>query len=200
MSINNSSSSNPLESTSAKRKADKAKGGRPRMPIWNNYIEGEDDGHGHFEATMRKTSTMEALALHCKGPVPDDIRKRWLIEVAKRDALSGSLLDGEIARVIDKMEAELQKTDNLTLSLDGWTSPRGDLLYAFIITTPNYIIENIGPHQFAAIVTDNGFNLVDFYVIQSHQGGSLETYSKTHWVSIYDTTNSIIHVKSAIDK
>ncbi|CAG8837391.1 44275_t:CDS:2, partial [Gigaspora margarita] len=29
---------------------------------------------------------------------------------------------------------------------------------------------------------------------------SLETYSETHWVSIYDTTNSIIYVKSAIDK
>ena len=32
-----------------------------------------------------------------------------------KDALSGSLLDGKIARVIVKMEAELQKTDNLTL-------------------------------------------------------------------------------------
>ena len=140
---------------------------------------------------------MEAhLALHCKGPVPDNIRRRWLIEVAKRgekvnndkddeipirkktktnrsimshyqsinnlsfqqsaeitkallkafvycgipfaiinnpyfrnflkllqpgymppykDALSGSLLNRKIARVIVKMEAELQKTHNLTL-------------------------------------------------------------------------------------
>ncbi|CAG8798046.1 201_t:CDS:1, partial [Gigaspora margarita] len=56
----------------------------------------EDDGHGHFGATCRycdkskwqrgKPSIMEVhLALHCKGQVPDDIRKKWLIEVAKRD-------------------------------------------------------------------------------------------------------------------
>jgi len=32
------------------------------------------------------------------------------------------------------------------------------------------------------------------------KGGSLETYSETRWVSIYDTTNSIIRVKPAIDK
>ncbi|CAG8855247.1 8749_t:CDS:2, partial [Gigaspora margarita] len=101
------------------------------------------------------------------------------------DALSGSLLDGEIARIVVKVEAELQNTDNLTLSLDGWTSPRGDSLYNFIIATPNRheylyalddysgehqtgnfiaskisdIIEKIGPHRFAAIVTDNGSNV-----------------------------------------
>ncbi|CAG8857217.1 35528_t:CDS:1, partial [Gigaspora margarita] len=95
MSINKSSGSKPLESTSAKRKADKSKGGRPRMPIWDDFSEGEDDGHGHFGANCRycdkgkwqrgKPFTMEAhLALHCKGPVPDDIRRKWLIEVAKR--------------------------------------------------------------------------------------------------------------------
>ncbi|CAG8848227.1 45991_t:CDS:1, partial [Gigaspora margarita] len=28
----------------------KVKGGRPRMLIWDDFIEGEDDGHGHFEA------------------------------------------------------------------------------------------------------------------------------------------------------
>ncbi|CAG8816699.1 2512_t:CDS:2, partial [Gigaspora rosea] len=32
------------------------------------------------------------------------------------------------------------------------------------------------------------------------KGGLLETYCKTHWVSIYDTTNSIMHVKPAIEK
>ncbi|CAG8669295.1 16660_t:CDS:2 [Gigaspora margarita] len=32
------------------------------------------------------------------------------------------------------------------------------------------------------------------------KGGSLETYSETCWVSIYDTTNSIVCVRSAIDK
>ncbi|CAG8746186.1 18063_t:CDS:2 [Gigaspora margarita] len=97
------------------------------MPIWDDYNEGEDDRHGHFEATCHycdkgkwqheKPSIMEAhLALHCKGLVSDDIRKKWLIEVAKR-------------------------------ALDGWTSPKGDSVYNYIITTPNhheylYAIEN----------------------------------------------------------
>ncbi|CAG8739258.1 21931_t:CDS:1, partial [Gigaspora rosea] len=32
------------------------------------------------------------------------------------------------------------------------------------------------------------------------RGGSLETYSETRWVSIYDTANSIVRVRPAIDK
>ncbi|CAG8807919.1 24542_t:CDS:2 [Gigaspora margarita] len=156
MSVNNSFSSKPLEMTSAKCKTDKVKESRPRMPIWNNFIEGENDRHRHFRAICAfcnkekwqhgKPSTIEAhLVLHCKEPVPDDIRKRY------------------------------------------WTSPRGDSLYNFIITTPNHheylyalanysgkhqtenfiankisdIIKKIGPHQFAAIVTDNGSNILE---------------------------------------
>ncbi|CAG8852197.1 1503_t:CDS:2, partial [Gigaspora margarita] len=171
--------------------------------------------------------------------------------------------------------------------LDGWTSPRGDSLYNYIITTPDCheylyaiadysgehqtgnfiankiseIIEQIGPHHFAAIIMDNGSNvriarqaihydyshilnirciahalnlltadlvkttlvrnilkqanmLVSFFQ-KSHlakrllrntissmniRGGSLETYSETRWVSIYDTANSIVRVRPAIDK
>ncbi|CAG8808919.1 15659_t:CDS:2 [Gigaspora margarita] len=173
-SINKFPSSQLPETTNtrAKRKADKSKGGRPRMPIWDNYNKGEDDGHRHFRASCRycdkgrwqrgKPSTMEAhLELHC------------------------SVLDGEIARIVVKMEAKLQKTDNLTLSLDGWTSPRGDSVYNYIVTTPSRheylytiadysgdrqtgnfiankisdIIEKIGSHRFAIVVTDNGSNV-----------------------------------------
>ncbi|CAG8815843.1 14331_t:CDS:1, partial [Racocetra fulgida] len=33
-----------------------------------------------------KISLMESyLALHCKGGVPDEIRRHWLVEVAKRN-------------------------------------------------------------------------------------------------------------------
>ncbi|CAG8845313.1 24575_t:CDS:2, partial [Gigaspora margarita] len=45
MSVNDSFSSKPLETTSAKRIADKVKGRRPRMLIWDDFIEGENDGH-----------------------------------------------------------------------------------------------------------------------------------------------------------
>ncbi|CAG8835504.1 31996_t:CDS:2, partial [Gigaspora margarita] len=70
----------------AKCKIEKNKEGRPRMPIWNDYDEGEEDGYGHFEASCHycdkgkwqceKPSTMKAhLVLYCKGPVPDNIRR-----------------------------------------------------------------------------------------------------------------------------
>ncbi|CAG8850521.1 11696_t:CDS:2, partial [Gigaspora margarita] len=42
--------------------------------------------------------------------------------------------------------------------------------------------------------------LRDTIVSMNIKGGSLETYSETRWVSIYDTTNSIIRVRPAIDK
>ncbi|CAG8669309.1 16661_t:CDS:1, partial [Gigaspora margarita] len=78
--------SKPLEMTFAKHKADKIKGSKPRILIWDDFIEGEDDEHRHFGAICafcnkekwqrRKPSIMEAhLVLHCKGPVPDNIRR-----------------------------------------------------------------------------------------------------------------------------
>ncbi|CAG8668086.1 15030_t:CDS:2 [Gigaspora margarita] len=37
--------------TSAKCKAEKGKGDRPNMLIWDNYSKGKEDGHGHFGAS-----------------------------------------------------------------------------------------------------------------------------------------------------
>ncbi|CAG8799086.1 2905_t:CDS:1 [Cetraspora pellucida] len=95
MSVNKSSSSKPLESTSVKCKADKSKEGRPRMPICNDFSEGKDDKHKHFRANCyyydrgkwqcEKPFTIEAhLVLHCKRLVPDDIRRKCLIKVVKK--------------------------------------------------------------------------------------------------------------------
>ncbi|CAG8828131.1 37288_t:CDS:2, partial [Gigaspora margarita] len=55
-----------------------------------------------------------------------------------KDTLSGSVLNSEIVQIVVKMDAELQKTDNLTLSLDRWTSPRGDFVYNYFLTTPSH--------------------------------------------------------------
>ncbi|CAG8818124.1 43821_t:CDS:2, partial [Gigaspora margarita] len=182
MSVNDSFSFKLLETTSAKCKADKVKGGRPKMLIWNDFIEGEDDRHRHFRAICAfcdkekwqrgKPSTMEAhLALHCKGLVPDDIRRRWLIE--------------------------------------------GDSLYNFIITTPNcyeylyaladyseeHQTENFIANKISDIIEKIASRLLHVTISSMNiKGGSLETYSETRWVSIYDTTNSIVHVRPAIDK
>ncbi|CAG8781769.1 20178_t:CDS:2, partial [Gigaspora margarita] len=45
--------SQPLEVINifAKSKIKKNKEGRPRIPICNDYDKGEEDGHGHFEAS-----------------------------------------------------------------------------------------------------------------------------------------------------
>ncbi|CAG8796164.1 1478_t:CDS:1, partial [Racocetra fulgida] len=93
--------------TKRKSKTEKSKGGRPKMPIWDDYSEGEEDGHGHYGANCHycdkgrwqrgKPSVMEAhLALHCKGPVPEDIRKKWLIEVAKRGEKANNDKDDDV--------------------------------------------------------------------------------------------------------
>ncbi|CAG8827815.1 16233_t:CDS:2 [Gigaspora margarita] len=81
-SINKSSSSQLPETinTSVKRKADKT---------ICHYCD-----RGKWQ--RGKPFTIEAhLALHCKGPVPDDIRRRWLIEVAKRGKKANDDRDDE---------------------------------------------------------------------------------------------------------
>ncbi|CAG8832797.1 27851_t:CDS:2, partial [Gigaspora margarita] len=55
-----------------------------------------------------------------------------------KNTLLGSVLNSEIAQIVVKMDAELQKTNNLTLSLDEWTSPRGDFVYNYIVTTSSH--------------------------------------------------------------
>ncbi|CAJ0762077.1 23520_t:CDS:1, partial [Entrophospora sp. SA101] len=42
--------------------------------------------------------------------------------------------------------------------LDRWTSPTHDSIYNYVITTSR-IVEKIGLHKFAAVVTDSGPNL-----------------------------------------
>ncbi|RHZ69728.1 hypothetical protein Glove_279g1 [Diversispora epigaea] len=99
-----------------------------------------------------------------------------------RFTLSGRLLDQEISRINLKIDKELETSNNLTLTLDGWTSKRNESLYNYIISTlsrkeylialKNYssrsqtgefltneistIVENIGSEKFAAVVTDAG--------------------------------------------
>ncbi|RHZ83156.1 hypothetical protein Glove_99g365 [Diversispora epigaea] len=102
-----------------------------------------------------------------------------------RLTLSGKLLEQETLRIEKKIENELEKDNHLTISLDGWTSPRHDSIYNYIITTSTrkeYLIklksyniekqtgsfmaeeiqkvmQNIGIEKFVAVVTDHGANL-----------------------------------------
>ncbi|CAG8834959.1 12653_t:CDS:2, partial [Gigaspora margarita] len=150
MSINDSSSSNLLEFTSAKHKANKAKRANQEY---------------RFGITILKVKTMSMGILEQVAVIVtkenDNIRRRWLIEVAKRGKKVNNDTDNEIPirKKKPKQIDQLYCTTNLlitypsTISLDGWTSPRSNSLYAFIITTLNcheylYALANYsGEHQ-----------------------------------------------------
>ncbi|CAG8790907.1 8127_t:CDS:2, partial [Dentiscutata erythropus] len=66
------------ETTIKKRKTGKTslqkivvnRGGHPKAPIWEDFNLSESDGKGHYGAACN---------------VPEEIRRRWLIKVAKRN-------------------------------------------------------------------------------------------------------------------
>ncbi|CAG8839180.1 18661_t:CDS:2, partial [Gigaspora margarita] len=140
--------------------------------------------------------TMEVhLALHCKGLVLDDIRRRWLIEVAKRALDGWTLLRG------DSLYAFIITTPN-----------RHEYLYTladyseehqtenFIANKISDIIENIAGDLVKAISikkTLKQANILIAFFQKLHlaskllrdtissmniKGGSLETYSETYWI------------------
>ncbi|CAJ0763482.1 17706_t:CDS:2, partial [Entrophospora sp. SA101] len=93
-----------------------------------------------------------------------------------RTTLSESLLNSEIARITLKIDNILKNATNLTLCVDGWSSPLKQSIYSFVILLPDrkqyiysiedshtsnfnaekiiHILEQVGPEKFTAIVTD----------------------------------------------
>ncbi|GET56218.1 ribonuclease H-like domain-containing protein [Rhizophagus irregularis DAOM 181602=DAOM 197198] len=91
----------------------------------------------------------------------------------------------ELSRVNARVNNELEKESNFTIALDGWTDPRGNSLWAFILLTPsrkeyllqledlsknshtaeylskviNDIICKVGISKIVAIVSDNAANV-----------------------------------------
>ncbi|RHZ72683.1 hypothetical protein Glove_241g31 [Diversispora epigaea] len=78
-------------------------------------------------------------------------------QVLKRTILSTTMINVETATVIAEMKKKLSNETNLTLSLNGWTSPAGQSLYIFLIMT---IIEEVGAEKFCSIVSDHASNVV----------------------------------------
>ncbi|RHZ75796.1 hypothetical protein Glove_209g73 [Diversispora epigaea] len=78
-------------------------------------------------------------------------------QVPKRTILSTTMINVETATVIAEMKKKLSNETNLTLGLDGWTSPAGQSLYIFLIMT---IIEEVGAEKFCSIVSDHASNVV----------------------------------------
>ncbi|CAB5379554.1 unnamed protein product [Rhizophagus irregularis] len=104
-----------------------------------------------------------------------------------RRVLNGTLLEAELSRVNARVNNELEKESNFTIALDGWTDPRGNSLWAFILLTPsrkeyllqledlsknshtaeylskviNDIICKVGISKIVAIVSDNAANVAE---------------------------------------
>ncbi|EXX61403.1 hypothetical protein RirG_171450 [Rhizophagus irregularis DAOM 197198w] len=111
------------------------------------------------------------------------------------ELLSSRLLIEETSRINKKVDVIIKNSSNLTLALDGWTSPTGASIYNYIILTPDReqylyalhdyssdhhtgeflangiadVIEKIGPKKITALVTDNAANCVKAREIISSQ-------------------------------
>ncbi|CAG8639143.1 14510_t:CDS:2 [Cetraspora pellucida] len=165
------------------------------MLIWNDYSEGEEDGHGHYGANCHycdkgrwqrnKLSVMEAhLILHCKEHVPEDIRKKWLIEVAKRGEKANNDKDNDVP-----IEKKVKTVNQLITS-----HYRPTESIKKILKQANTLVLFFQKSHLASWV------LQDTIALMNIKEGSLETYCEMHWGSIYNTTNSIVHIRPAIEK
>ncbi|CAB5164801.1 unnamed protein product [Rhizophagus irregularis] len=73
------------------------------------------------------------------------IENPWFVDLMKtlqpgydlpsRHTLSGTYLEAELSRVNIRIVNELNNESNLTIALDGWTDPRGNSLWAFMLLT-----------------------------------------------------------------
>nr|CAG8663054.1 2185_t:CDS:2 [Entrophospora candida] len=108
-----------------------------------------------------------------------------------RIKLKETLVEEEVAIINVKIINELEKTNNLTLTIDGWTNPLGKSIYNFVIQTPtkkeylwklndysleshtgnflaeqiDQVIQQIGNKRFGAIIVT--------YFEKSHQSNAL---------------------------
>ncbi|RHZ76909.1 hypothetical protein Glove_187g165 [Diversispora epigaea] len=141
-----------------------------------------------------------------------------------RTTLSDKLLDQETLRIEKKIDNELEKSNYLTISLDGWTSPRHDSIYNYIITTSTrkeYLIklksyniekqtETFMAEEIQKVMQNIGIeNIIGFFNnshaahgyykeqlnIMKIKGGEIQSYCKTRWDTLYTTVDSIIRSK-----
>ncbi|RHZ89906.1 hypothetical protein Glove_9g342 [Diversispora epigaea] len=174
-------------------------GGRKTGEIWNYFIKSKDLGRGLYEAECKASSNVRIQ--NRKQP---QITKHF-DSITSLPTVKTNELDQAILKAWACCEFPFQTIENLfiidlfriaipgynllsrlTLSgLDGWTSPRHDSIYNYIITTSTkkeYLIklksyniekqtgsfmaeeiqkvmQNIGIEKFVAVVTDYGANL-----------------------------------------
>ncbi|RHZ63848.1 hypothetical protein Glove_327g60 [Diversispora epigaea] len=147
----------------------------------------------------RKISEMIAhLILQCPKLSPPKVRTLYLeilnnrsfykscFQISKRTTLFTTIINVETTTVIAEMKKKLSNKTNLTLGLDGWTSPASQSLYIFLIMTSDgkeyihflknfsknshtreflkdeiiKIIEEVSVEKFCFIVSDHASNVV----------------------------------------
>jgi hypothetical protein len=55
--------------------------------------------------------------------------------IPSREVLSGRLLDNEVAKVNKNIDEIIRSTSNITIGLDGWTTPDGLSIWGFVLLT-----------------------------------------------------------------
>ncbi|GBB93726.1 hypothetical protein RclHR1_02220021 [Rhizophagus clarus] len=177
----------------------KSVGGRPLGEIWLHFGRKEailpekfEAEYKYCSAKWKKADTLSGRQTTMKDfydstELSEDFVKKLnaTYNLPSQDYLSGRLFEGELTNVNENIQMDLSKQNNLTLSLDGWTSGNHQSYWNFIILTPSCkeylyqlsnllldshtatylakkienILEQIEPERISAIVSDNAANV-----------------------------------------
>ncbi|PKY33044.1 hypothetical protein RhiirB3_451667 [Rhizophagus irregularis] len=116
-----------------------------------------------------------------------------------REYLSEHLFETELFIINDKIEDDIMNQQNLTLTLDGWTSGHYQSIWNFVIFTSSPakiedVIEKIGPNRISAIVSDNAANVKKARAIISEKYPRIENVQCiSHCINLV-TYNIIYHI------
>ncbi|RHZ82263.1 hypothetical protein Glove_110g116 [Diversispora epigaea] len=145
-----------------------------------------DDNDDDNSSKRSKPYKQSKITNHVERLTVTDNKQRRYFQVPKRTILSTTMINIETATVIAEMKRKLSNKTNLTLGLDGWTSPADQSLYIFLIMTSDEkeyihslknfsknshteeflkneiikVIEEVGAEKFCSIVSDHASNVV----------------------------------------
>ncbi|CAH1768742.1 522_t:CDS:2, partial [Entrophospora sp. SA101] len=102
-----------------------------------------------------------------------------------RQTLSGNLLSKEIARVNSRIDKELEVGENLTLDHEQASNILSKCSTIIKYFKKSHICQNLL------------MNEASYFSIQ---GGGLKTCIKTRWISIFESTNSIVRMRQALEE
>ncbi|GBB96560.1 hypothetical protein RclHR1_27810001 [Rhizophagus clarus] len=169
-----------LDNTSSKRKKDFDKKINKKPRINESY---QSDIRNHI---TNNTDELESSVINIiDKALLNAFVLQPLYNPPTRQRLSGTLLEYESGRIENKIKNKLDRSENYTLVLDGWTDPINKSIWEFMILTSDRkeylyhlkdlsdqhhtaeflasktetIISQIGAEKISAIVSDNGANV-----------------------------------------